>query len=562
MKKCYLLAFTVLLSSSLAGQQQQEILSWASDKKDSCKNASTKVFELDLGLPNTQSLVPRCKERSFKGLTVDSRQLLAFNLINANPYKYDYSIENELVDFFIDEKKGLQEIYEEIKNAQPQTANMEGNGLTDTIREDSSVNEISTIEEGLEQLKLQKAEEVKSLEASKNDYQEMREIIESSSVFAGNQTIQQEQMILDDFESVISSKKKLVNEIKIDINELLEKNKKKSQQVKEAQKKVRENAKKSKEIEQKKNTDKAVFYVLEVKKRLQGLNEAVKLFVVKTSAEDYLDKKNFMKFRDKYYKKYDSLVKGLNSNTAKYELLLSPENIKTYNTHIDKHVKGLSQEITTILSEMHALKLDNYMLPVDFNGENIDVVKITVKRTPRHGNIREPKEYPFKIWVKGGIKIDVSAGVFITNLVDKDYSLIKVSDATDNEPGKSVIYENNQGDFRYGFGSLVHTSFRSARWVRPTLSFGAVFIGDQNPKVQLLTGIGLVLGKKQRIILNYGLAMGSVSKISNGLVADGTTEYEFTSEDNIPQTERFSFGQFFGITYNLSKVRTQKDAND
>nr|WP_298923035.1 hypothetical protein [uncultured Allomuricauda sp.] len=558
MKKYYSIVLIILICFSLSGQEKQN----NKITIDSCKQVRTKVFELDLGLPHERSLMPICVEKGFQGLMIKSKQLLAFNLINTNPYKYDYIIENELVDFFEEDKKEFYEIIEKarytIKDENKATNGEDGtNGV---------VNMENTVSEEIEMFEKEREQEQNELATLENEYEELKKDMESPNSINGIEADGRERVILNDYESLIASKKEIINKLNRDLNEISKKYNNNririSQQRIELQNLKNELEKGRSKFEQKKKLKEARGEVVLIFQKLKILEKKIKKYLTRISSEEYINKEKFINLIEKYDIEYNNLVEQLNKNTSEYELQLLPQKIKIYNDFIENNIKESASRITNLLSEMHALKFDHYVEPLDFNGENIDVVKIMIKRVPKHGNIRTPKEYSYNIWVKGGLKIDVSAGLFITNLVDKDYSLTKISDATETELAKSVINENNQGDFRYGFGSLVHTSFRNSRWVRPSLSFGAVFIGDQNPKVQLLTGVGLVLGKKQRIIINYGLAMGSVSKLSNGLLADGTTEYEFTSDDTIPKTERFSFGQFFGITYNLSKVKTQKDAKE
>lgn len=70
-------------------------------------------------------------------------------------------------------------------------------------------------------------------------------------------------------------------------------------------------------------------------------------------------------------------------------------------------------------------------------------------------------------------------------------------------------------------------------------------------------GLGLILGKEERIILHGGLAMGAISVISNNYKTDGSTSYSLGGDGAIPTTNKFSFGHFFGVTYNLGKVKKQ-----
>lgn len=104
---------------------------------------------------------------------------------------------------------------------------------------------------------------------------------------------------------------------------------------------------------------------------------------------------------------------------------------------------------------------------------------------------------------------------------------------------------------------MVNVSLRGGSWVRPTLNFGVLFTSNQ--KFQMLTGFGLILGKNERLIVHGGLSMGRVNVLKNNFVADGETSYNLGADGNIPLNEKFKFGHFFGITYNFSKHKSNKD---
>ena len=129
---------------------------------------------------------------------------------------------------------------------------------------------------------------------------------------------------------------------------------------------------------------------------------------------------------------------------------------------------------------------------MDINGKNIDLVEITVQRTDVVTTNSTPEKYVYNIYVKGGLKIDISGGLFITSLMDREYETndISVSDGTITLT-KKIIFEKNKGSYDFGFGSMVNISLRSADWLRPALSIGALFTANQ--KFQILSGLGIIL---------------------------------------------------------------------
>ena len=149
------------------------------------------------------------------------------------------------------------------------------------------------------------------------------------------------------------------------------------------------------------------------------------------------------------------------------------------------------------------------------------------------------------------MKIDISGGVHITSLFDNEYY------TTDGDNNEKLIFVDDKGKYDFGFGTMVNVSLRGGSWVRPTLNFGALFTSNQ--KFQMLTGIGLILGKNERLILHGGLSMGRVNVLKDNFKTDGETSYNLGTEGTIPLDDKFKFGHFFGITYNFSKPKSNKD---
>ncbi len=225
--------------------------------------------------------------------------------------------------------------------------------------------------------------------------------------------------------------------------------------------------------------------------------------------------------------------------------------LSDFNKKVEE-INSISMKIKEEISKMYQLKLYNYLLPVDINGKNIDVVEVTVERYDKKATNPTPDKYTYNIWVKGGVKIDISGGLFLTSLMDKEYE-------TKDDGSNKFIFEKNRGDYEFGFGSTINVSLRGGSWVRPGLSIGALFTTNQ--KFQLLTGLGFIIGKEERIVLHTGLSMGRISRISDNYKTDGSVSYDLGTEGTIPMTEKFAFGHFFGLTYNFGKVKKQDEKN-
>ena len=69
--------------------------------------------------------------------------------------------------------------------------------------------------------------------------------------------------------------------------------------------------------------------------------------------------------------------------------------------------------------------------------------------------------YVYYIWIEGGLKIDFSAGIFATSLIDYNYE--KVQAYSKSEPSTLLIdsisiNRKDNGNFDFAFGGMVNIS--------------------------------------------------------------------------------------------------------
>jgi hypothetical protein len=156
--------------------------------------------------------------------------------------------------------------------------------------------------------------------------------------------------------------------------------------------------------------------------------------------------------------------------------------------------------------------------------------------------------YNYNFDIKGGFKIDVSAGLFWHfDLMDDKYRFEKLTDTT-----TSVIKIHNNNEFVPVLGSLFNLYWRSNRHIKPALNFG---VGTNVEKIYYYLGGSLLLGKSERIAINGGFVGGSVSRVSDyyrdKLVLNMPID-ELPSEVPMQATDAFQIGYYVGISYNLS----------
>ncbi|MEO7976637.1 hypothetical protein [Flavobacterium sp.] len=258
--------------------------------------------------------------------------------------------------------------------------------------------------------------------------------------------------------------------------------------------------------------------------------------------KDYVQRKDFLnKGKEQLQKSYELLnaLEQFNDN-------LQYETVK--NSVIETREKA-EKSIDSIIEKFYSINLDVYTPPLDIQGKNIDVVEFKLRRFDKETK-EEDLDFaptPYNIWIKNGLKIDVSAGIFFASLYDSEY------DKRDDPAieGNKIIMLKNSGDYDMAFGSTINTYVRMNSWIVPTLNFGAVI--TQNEKLQILLGGGVILGKQERIIFSAGISMGKVDRIADGYQVGSS--YNLGDSGTIPTQSQFKFGHFFGITYNLSKVK-------
>ncbi len=465
------------------------------------QNIKTTVFTLNLDTPTENSLQ---SSDSAKRLVIPARNPLAFKLENGNPYKYRYVINSKVVSFFGDAKVNY------LDSVIKKTYTPENTLINDkTAKKDTLEKQLVELKDKLAQKNLNISDKNKILV---EQMKIMEEIQKLSSSYNAQQIIKQNSLLANS----------------LFIKDFIPKNE-----------------------EEEKNVIKNALSILINK--LKGQKSVINEYVAKISTEDFLNIKEFEVKRKTFLLEFEEVateITKLNSDAMNFDDIKEDyvKNLNEFNT--------ISIEIKQEISKMFQLKLHNYLLPVDVNGKNIDVVEVSVKRYDKTSTNPTPDEYIYNIYVKGGLKIDISAGLFISSLMDKEYETkdIIVNLNGTNETQK-IIYEKNKGNYDFGFGSMINVSCRGGSWIRPAFNVGALFTANQ--KFQILSGLGFILGKEERIILHAGLSMGSVAEISNQFIADGNTSYNLGTSGQVSTVDKFKFGHFFGLTYNLGKTKTQ-----
>jgi hypothetical protein len=177
--------------------------------------------------------------------------------------------------------------------------------------------------------------------------------------------------------------------------------------------------------------------------------------------------------------------------------------------------------------------------------QKADALKIDIKIKPRSSlkNAEDFQSYQFSrtLPIAGGWKFDFSSGIGISNLVDQSFAL----GTADSSGTRQLLAEVKQGT-GFGVNAFLHAHYRSARSVTVGLAMGAMV--DDSKRPRYLAGGSILIGRQQRLIANLGLAYGKVNLLSNTQkVGDFLPK-----ETRIATVERYRFGFFAGLSFNLS----------
>jgi hypothetical protein len=188
-----------------------------------------------------------------------------------------------------------------------------------------------------------------------------------------------------------------------------------------------------------------------------------------------------------------------------------------------------------------------YVAPTSSNMKNYDLISLELeKKNKVSGHI---EKYQYDIYIRGGIKVDFSAGIFGTNLINHSY--ITRDSLVDNKPtDKKMIKKVDAGSLNIGFGGMVNLMYRTgASWLSPGVSFGLIV--STAPSFQLTTSLTLAMGKTERLLVHAGYAYGFVKRLDN-LPLDTYLPNSQIGE-TVATIDRFMIKPFFGLSYNLSK---------
>ena len=257
------------------------------------------------------------------------------------------------------------------------------------------------------------------------------------------------------------------------------------------------------------------------------------------------------------------------------------------NPAFDSTVNGINADYKNLLNFLETfdfVAINNtkeFTLPAHNNYKNVDFIRYSVERRDRLRGRVEP--YTYDLWIKGGLKIDFSVAILMSQLKDftfsKDPYFVKSSspDSTGAFPltqnaDSFFIKKVDNGKYNFSFGGMVNVLWRTgASWVTPGASIGIAYGPATDSKLQFLGALSLQFGKSERVIVHFGMVAGEaqrldLSKLSYDPKAPNENGGSYLvrgnfASDNPVTIPQFVFKPFFGISYNLSKKNALNAVN-
>ncbi|WP_254560830.1 hypothetical protein [Dyadobacter diqingensis] len=209
------------------------------------------------------------------------------------------------------------------------------------------------------------------------------------------------------------------------------------------------------------------------------------------------------------------------------------------------------------------------VLPVQIENADISVFNFSsFKGGKKNG------QFKYQFFNKNGFKIDFSTGLFTTGLIDEKYTF--GADTTIISPTRSYIafwngketvrkdsitgytstnqreiLRDSRDKFNIGLGVLLHAYSRWGKRINVGLSVGGII--DNQTNIKYTGGGSVLLGREQRLILTYGIALGKVNKLGNGL-QEGKFVTLSTNQAEPTMLAKWASSWFFGVTYNLGTL--------
>jgi hypothetical protein len=192
--------------------------------------------------------------------------------------------------------------------------------------------------------------------------------------------------------------------------------------------------------------------------------------------------------------------------------------------------------------------------PIQVDG---DYSAFTIKATPARAsdlmNYTADKTFPVELPTKGGSKVDFSVGPTISfgkNALDRKYYLEPIL----NEDTVILLERKNNNDIAPGLAAMMHFYARSGMTTSwgGLFGIGAGFHSADNVDVNIYAGLSLIVGKRQKIMLNTGVSYLRVDRLKSSEFTLGNkyASSQISLDKTIEKVYKPSL--FLSISYNIT----------
>ncbi|SEI40371.1 hypothetical protein SAMN05216327_101276 [Dyadobacter sp. SG02] len=255
--------------------------------------------------------------------------------------------------------------------------------------------------------------------------------------------------------------------------------------------------------------------------------------------------------------------------TDKVETIAKNKNaiLKDFLKRLSSYAKrdGLAKETFALFNAVKAIKDGATVITPLIDASdypNADVLRFTMTKSNKLDSTSNPVVKSFDVWVVGRVKLDFSAGLLLTGLADQTHAAIdQVASQTRVVEGASQVNEvvrqtpvdERRDNVSLAIATLGHVYWRTSCWkggLNPGVSIGAGLTTKGRPLY--LLGASVMIGRRQRIVLNGGAAVGTRKELS--LRYDTTSNY-FPSDpaEDFTYVDRTRVSWFAGLTFNFGQ---------
>ena len=190
--------------------------------------------------------------------------------------------------------------------------------------------------------------------------------------------------------------------------------------------------------------------------------------------------------------------------------------------------------------------------------DNADLIKFNFVAEP-HSNIpssveTQPINFNYDVKIKGGLKLDVSTGLFWNfGVNDNSYRFQSISDST-----TKVIKEGNENVFIPSFGFLINAYERSNNNFKIGGNFG---VSTNTERLNYYLGASLLIGRSERVNLNFGIVGAQVKTVSDMYNTEEILNIpiaDLPNEVPLMNPNPFKVGLYFGLTFNLLDIKNKE----